>query len=110
VLRDSEPIRTVAISPDGRFVATVGSFGTVRVHTCRACGPADDLLGAAATYPRAEVPASLRSAASRRTEVLARVRDVLAEQLGLDPGKVTEDATPRCRPASAPTASTSSRF
>ena len=48
VLRDSEPIRSAAISPDGRFVVTVGSQGTVRVHTCRACGPVGDLLGAAA--------------------------------------------------------------
>ena len=68
VLRDSEPIRSTAISPDGRFVVTVGTAGTVRVHMCRACGPVDKLLGSAATYPRPEVPASFRAAPRRRPE------------------------------------------
>jgi acyl carrier protein len=91
VLRDSEPIRSTAISPDGRFVVTVGTAGTVRVHVCRACGPVDELLGAAATYPRPEVPASLRGAASAPTEVRGRVRGVIAEQLGVDPNTLAED-------------------
>jgi acyl carrier protein len=90
VLRDAEPITNTAISPDGRFVVTVGTVGTVHVHVCRACGPADELLRAAATYPQPEVPAALRGA-TPRTEVLARVRGVIAEQLGIDPNKLPED-------------------
>jgi len=92
VLRDPEVIRSTAISPDGRFVVTVGMAGTLRVHVCRACGPVDELLRAAATYPRPQAPASLGSVASAaQTEVLGRVRRVVAEQLGVDPSAVAGD-------------------
>jgi acyl carrier protein len=94
VLRDDEQIANAAISPDGRFIVTLGRSGTARVHTCRACGPIEDLLNQAADYPAPQVlPGALRNLVLWRARVLARVRNVIADALGLTRADVTEDAS-----------------
>jgi acyl carrier protein len=81
-------------SPDGRFIVTLRRAGTARVHTCRACGPVEDLLDQAADYPGLRsLPASLGKLVAWRAEILARVREVAADVLGLAPGDVTDDAS-----------------
>jgi acyl carrier protein len=94
VLRDDEPVATAAISPDGRFIVTLGRAGTARIHTCRACGTIEDLLDEAADYPGLRpLPASLDRLVAWRAKVLARVRNVVADVLGRAPRDVTEDAS-----------------
>jgi hypothetical protein len=62
-------------------------------YTCRACGRISDLLAEAAHYPGGDQPpASFRNLVSWRGQVLARVREVIATPLGLDPSKVRAGA------------------